>query len=92
MERIGTGNSQLDCVLDGGFPANSIHVVMGAPGQRQDDPRRAARVHERHERAPSRCTHHGLPEPLQKVLSFLQEYSFADASRVGYGRPLHELG
>jgi circadian clock protein KaiC len=30
--RISTGNEQADEVLGGGFPANSINIVMGQPG------------------------------------------------------------
>ncbi len=32
IERLKTGNSQLDEILHGGFPINTINVVMGAPG------------------------------------------------------------
>ena len=30
--RITTGNPQADAVLGGGFPANSINILMGEPG------------------------------------------------------------
>ncbi|MFN2514018.1 MAG: RAD55 family ATPase, partial [Pyrinomonadaceae bacterium] len=32
IERLKTGNPDLDDVLRGGFPVNTINVVMGAPG------------------------------------------------------------
>ena len=32
MERIRSGNAELDAILDGGFPANAIHIVIGSPG------------------------------------------------------------
>ena len=32
MRRVSTGNRYADLVLDGGFPANSINVIMGQPG------------------------------------------------------------
>ena len=32
LARITTGNAQADEILGGGFPADSINVVMGHPG------------------------------------------------------------
>jgi circadian clock protein KaiC len=32
MQRISTGNPEADLVLGGGFPANSINILMGEPG------------------------------------------------------------
>ena len=32
MKRIHSGNPAVDAILGGGFPARSIHVLMGAPG------------------------------------------------------------
>ena len=32
LPRISSGNAQLDAILGGGFPANSINIVMGEPG------------------------------------------------------------
>ena len=31
-ERMGSGNPEADHILGGGFPANSINIVMGHPG------------------------------------------------------------
>ena len=30
--RISSGNPEVDHILEGGFPANSINIVMGQPG------------------------------------------------------------
>ncbi|HEX5438378.1 MAG TPA: ATPase domain-containing protein, partial [Gemmatimonadaceae bacterium] len=30
--RVESGNAQADAILAGGFPANSINVIMGQPG------------------------------------------------------------
>ncbi len=32
IQRISSGNAQADLVLGGGFPANSINIIMGEPG------------------------------------------------------------
>ena len=32
MKRISSGNAKLDSILDGGFPADSMNVIMGLPG------------------------------------------------------------
>jgi circadian clock protein KaiC len=32
LRRVRTGNAGADAILGGGFPANSINVIMGAPG------------------------------------------------------------
>jgi len=32
MDRVSTGNRQADLILGGGFPANSINIIMGQPG------------------------------------------------------------
>ena len=32
MDRISSGSSALDSILGGGFPVNSINIIMGLPG------------------------------------------------------------
>jgi circadian clock protein KaiC len=32
LERLSSGNREADYILGGGFPANSINIVMGHPG------------------------------------------------------------
>lgn len=32
VRRLTTGNRELDEILDGGIPENSINIIMGAPG------------------------------------------------------------
>jgi circadian clock protein KaiC len=82
MERITTGNKQLDGILDGGLPANSIHIVMGTPGSGKTIlAEQVAFANATSERPALYLT--TLSEPLPKFLAYLQEYTFADASRVG---------
>lgn len=82
LPRLTTGNLQLDAILSGGLPANSINILMGEPGSgktilaqqlvfanaRQDD------------RAILYFT--TLSEPLYKVVRYLQQFSFFDESKM----------
>jgi circadian clock protein KaiC len=82
MERISSGNRQLDHILGGGFPANSIHIVMGTPGSGKTIlAEQIAFANARSARPALYLT--TLSEPIQKFLSYLQEYTFADVFRVG---------
>jgi circadian clock protein KaiC len=82
MNRLTTGNAELDAILGGGFPANAIHVVMGAPGTGKTI------------LAEQLCFANAAPgrpilyvatfsEPLQKLLGFLQQLRFADVAKLG---------
>lgn len=82
MDRIGSGNANLDRILGGGFPANAIHIVMGNPGTGKT----ILAEHLAFENATSDRPALYLTtfsEPLPKFLSFLQQYTFADPSRIG---------
>lgn len=82
MERVSTGNPQLDLVLGGGFVRNSINVVAGAPGAGKTMlAQQLAFAGGPSERPVLYLT--TLSEPLSKVLTYLQETSFADVERVG---------
>jgi circadian clock protein KaiC len=84
LPRLSTGNPQLDAILGGGFPVNSINIVMGEPGSgktilaealcfanasRADDPRPILYLTT-------------LSEPLDKVVRYLQQFSFFDQEKV----------
>ena len=82
MERLTTGDRELDEILGGGFPANAIHVVMGAPGTGKTI------------LAEQLCFANASPhrpilylatfsEPLQKLVGFLQEFTFARPEKLG---------
>lgn len=82
MDRISSGNANLDLILGGGFPANAIHVVMGAPGTGKTIlAEQLAFQNATSDRPALYLT--TFSEPLPKFLSFLQEYAFADPSRIG---------
>jgi len=82
MERLTTGNGELDQILGGGFPGNAIHVIMGAPGTGKTI------------LAEQLCFANASPdrpilylatfsEPLQKLVGFLQEFSFGKPEKLG---------
>ena len=82
MQRLTTGHSELDAILGGGFPANAIHVLMGAPGTGKTI------------LAEQLCFANASPdrpilyiatfsEPLQKLVGYLQEFSFASIDKIG---------
>jgi circadian clock protein KaiC len=82
MERISTGNPELDRILHGGLPKNSINVVMGLPGSGKTIlAEQLAFANCREQRPVLYLT--TLSEPLAKVIAYLQEFSFADVERVG---------
>lgn len=83
IKRLATGNRELDYILNGGIPENSINIVMGEPGSGKttmaeefifangDDERRPVLYLTT------------LSEPLDKVIRYLQQFKFFDAERMG---------
>src|SRR5205085_5397433 len=82
QERITTGNPQADVILGGGFPKNSINIVMGQPGtgktifaeqlvfENASDDRPIVYLTT-------------LSEPLTKMVSYLQRFAFFDEAKIG---------
>jgi circadian clock protein KaiC len=83
IKRLGTGNRELDEILEGGIPENSINIIMGEPGSGKttlaeefifanaDDERRPILFLTT------------LSEPLDKVIKYLQQFRFFDANKMG---------
>ena len=82
MNRLKTGNDELDAILGGGFPANGIHVLMGSPGTGKTI------------LVEQLCFANASPgrpilyvatfsEPMQKLVGFLQEFTFTVPEKLG---------
>jgi len=80
--RVTSGNAQLDEILEGGFPANSLQLVMGAPGSGKTIlAEQLAFANGTPERPALYLT--TFSEPLDKFLLHGQSYDFFDSGRVG---------
>ena len=91
IERLKTGNKELDEVLHGGFPVNTINVVMGAPGSGKTI------LAEQLVFANASENSHALylttlSEPLDKFIQHGQNYSFFNSSKVGDTVSYEDLG
>jgi circadian clock protein KaiC len=90
VKRLATGCRELDNILDGGIPQNSINIIMGEPGSGKTTLAEAiAFVNANDERRPILYLT-TLSEPLDKVIKYLQQYSFFDIEKMG--RTLHYEG
>jgi circadian clock protein KaiC len=84
LPRVSSGNVQLDEILGGGFPSSSINMIMGEPGSGKtilaerlifanaslsDDPRPILYLST-------------LSEPLEKLVRYLQQFSFFDDEKL----------
>lgn len=83
MPRLKTGSTELDLVLGGGFPANSINIIMGEPGSGKTI--LAERLIFANAVEDDRAILYlaTLSEPLDKVVRYLQQFTFFDESRLG---------
>jgi circadian clock protein KaiC len=91
IERITTGSAELDEVLTGGFPQNSINIVMGAPGTGKSIlVEKLVFSNATPERPALYLT--TLSEPLEKFIAHGQSYGFFDAAKVGETVFYEDLG
>lgn len=82
MERLSTGIAQLDTILGGGLPRQSVNIVMGLPGSGKTIlAQQLAFANGTAERPALYLT--TVSEPLAKVVTYLQELEFADVARLG---------
>ena len=91
LERLKTGNPNLDEILHGGFPVNTINVVMGAPGTGKTILAEQLVFANATASAPALYLT-TLSEPLDKFIQHGQTYSFFDSSRVGQTVFYEDLG
>ena len=90
-ERIATGCIGLDEILGGGIPANTISVIMGAPGTGKTILAEGiAFCNATAERPALYLT--TLSEPLEKFIFHGQNYDFFDPAKVGVSVIYEDLG
>jgi len=83
VRRLTTGNRELDEILDGGIPENSINIIMGEPGSGKTTlAEEFAFANADDERRPVLYLT-TLSEPLDKVIRYLQQFRFYDEDRMG---------
>jgi len=82
MERISSGNEALDLILGGGFPANSINILMGLPGTGKTI--LAEKTIFSNATAEQPALYIGtVSEPLDKMLRYLQGFDYFDPELIG---------
>ena len=82
VSRMTTGNRQADEILCGGFPINSINVVMGQPGTGKTIFAEQLLYHNAGGDRPILYVT-TLSEPMSKIVSYVQGFSFFDDSLLG---------
>lgn len=89
LERIRSGHGQLDTVLGGGFPSNSLNIVMGTPGTGKTILVEQLLFHNARQGRPVVFLS-TISEPLSKVVTYLQGFSFYDDELMFSGSVVYE--
>jgi len=90
--RIGTGNVQMDSVLCGGFPVNSLNIIMGQPGTGKTIFAEQLVFHHAVEDDRPILYLTTLSEPVAKVLTYLQRFTFFDEDKIGSTVVYQDIG
>lgn len=92
--RISTGSVQADAVLAGGFPARSINIVMGQPGTGKTIFGEQLLYHNVNGASDGRPVLYvtTLSEPMAKVVSYVQRFSFFVEEKLGTSIIYEDLG
>ena len=91
IDRMQSGNAEADYVLGGGFPANSINIIMGHPGSGKTI---FAEQLIFHNASPDRPILYltTLSEPLAKVVRYLEGFTFFDERKLGTQVVYEDIG
>ena len=91
LEKLFTGIPNLDQILKGGLPRNSVNVIAGPPGTGKSILAQQMVFHNARadERAPYLVT---VSEPTVKMLRYNQRFNFFDGERVGKNIIYLDLG
>jgi circadian clock protein KaiC len=90
-EKIETGCVGLDEILYGGIPANTISVIMGAPGTGKTIMAEGIAFYNATDERPALYLT-TLSEPLEKFIFHGQHYKFFEAAKVGQAVIFEDLG
>ena len=91
MERLSTGHERLDTILGGGLIANSITLLVGAPGSGKTMLAEQCMFTNATPELPGLYLS-TVSEPLDKLLRYGQSLTFFDATQVGRSVFYDELG
>jgi circadian clock protein KaiC len=81
-DRMSAGNEEADHILGGGFPENSINIIMGHPGSGKTIFAEQLIFNNAGDDRPILYLT-TLSEPLAKVVRYLQGFDFFDESKLG---------
>lgn len=82
MHRVTSGSDALDSILGGGFPANSINILMGLPGTGKTI--LAEKIIFTNATSEKPALYLGtVSEPLDKMLRYLQDFDYFDPDAIG---------
>ncbi len=87
--RLSSGNAELDEILGGGFPANSINILMGEPGTGKTILAERMLFANATEDDRPILFLTTLSEPLDKVVRYLQQFRFFDPEKLA-GRIVYD--
>ena len=90
-ERLTSGNHEADYILGGGFPANSINIIMGHPGSGKTIFAEQLIFENANDDRPI-LYFTTLSEPLAKVVRYLQGFQFFDESKLGTQVIFEDIG
>ena len=91
FERLSSGNHEADYILGGGFPANSINIVMGHPGSGKTIFAEQL-IFENATKDRPILYFTTLSEPLPKVVRYLQGFEFFDEGKLGTQVVFEDVG
>ena len=92
IRRLVTGSPELDSILDGGFPEHSINIIMGAPGSGKTTLAEELVFTNAVDGQRPILYLTTLSEPLDKVIKYLQHFTFFDADKMGQVVHYEDLG
>jgi circadian clock protein KaiC len=88
---LSSGNPEADYILGGGFPANSINIIMGHPGSGKTIFAEQLIFENASDDRPI-LYFTTLSEPLPKVVRYLQGFAFFDEQKLGTQVVFEDVG